>query len=119
MGRVAHSADDATHVGETGDDSGHGVVGVDFVLEIDVAGVADCCERPEDFAHGHEAVTNSYLAGFVVEVREVFHVHIEEARAGGMYGLDNVSPGADGVPDVDAAAQARVEILDSFEGVEG
>ena len=55
------------------------------------------------------------LAG---EVGQVLHVHVVEARAGGVDGLDQVGVGARGVADIDAESDARIEILDGFEHVE-
>ena len=39
---VAQACQDAAHIGKAGADAGYGVVGLNFVLEIDEAFVADC-----------------------------------------------------------------------------
>ena len=52
----------AAHVGEALDDAGHGIVGVNFVFEIDEALVVDVDERLEDLAEGHDAFADGDLA---------------------------------------------------------
>ena len=46
-------------------------------------------------------------------------MHVVEARAGGVNRVDEVGVGAGGVAYVDAEADARIEILDGLEHVEG
>jgi len=108
---VAHSGEDAAHVGEAFDDAGHGVVGEDFVLKIDVAGVLDGDEGFEDLQNGHDAGTDGDLTVSGIGLGEVLHVHVEEAGAGFMDGVDYVGSGAHGVAYVDAAAHAWVQAL--------
>jgi len=111
LGFVAHAGEDAAHVGEAFDDAGHGVVGEDLVLKIDIAGVLDGDEGFEYLGDGHDARADGYLAVLGVGSGKVFHVHVEEAGAGFVDGVDYVGSGAHGVADVDAAAHAWIHAL--------
>src|SRR5271165_3395055 len=91
---IPHACQYAAHVGEALDDSGHGVVAVDFVFEIDVALVVDGNQCLEDGVDRHDAIANRDLALLAVEVGEVLHVHVEEARADLLDGGDHVGAGA-------------------------
>ena len=92
---------------------------MDLVFEVDEAGVLDVDEGLEDFADGYDAFADGDLAFAAGEVGEVLDVHVVEARACGVDGVDEVGVGAGGVAYVDAEADARVEILDGLEHVEG
>jgi len=116
---VAHAGEDAAHVREAFDDAGQGVIGVDLVFEIDIAGVLDLEEGLEDGANRHDAFAHGDLGFAAGGIGEVLDVEVVEARAGGVDGGDNVGACAYGVAEVDAQADARVEILDCGEDVEG
>ena len=116
---VAHAGEDAAHVGEALEDARHGVFGVNLVFEIDVAGVANVDERLEDGADGHDALADGNLRFLGSGVGEILDMDVVEARAGGVDGGDDVGSGAQGVAEVDAEADARVQILDGGEDVEG
>jgi hypothetical protein len=114
----AEAGDDSAHVGEALDDSGHRVVGVDLVLEVDVAFVADVDESAEDGRDRHDAVAYSDLAFFDLTVGEVLDVHGVQAGAGFLDGDNRVRSRAHSVADVDAASDAGVHVLDGFEDIE-
>src|SRR5580658_211608 len=111
MAVETHSGQNTAHVSEALDHTGHRIVSVDFVFEIDKALILRRDERVEDCFHRHDAFAHRDLALFAVEVGEIFHVHVEEPRPDLVDGLDNIRAGAHAVPDVDAAAHARVHAL--------
>src|SRR3984957_12803167 len=115
---VPHARKHAAHVGKAAGHARHRVVGVDFVLKVDEAFVLIGDERFKDSADRHLAVTHCYLALLDVEVGQVLHMHVEEARSDFMDGLDDVRAGALGVAYIDAAADSRVHVFDEFEDVE-
>jgi hypothetical protein len=92
---------------------------VDFVFQIDVAGVVDIQKRLEDGADGHDSLAHGDLGLAAGGIGEVLDVEVVEARAGGVDGGDHVGAGADGVAEVDAEADARIHVLDGGEHVEG
>ena len=78
----AHAGQDAAHVGEAFDDAGHGVVGVDLVFEVDVAGIVNLHERLEDGADRHDAFSDGDLRFLGSSVGEVLDMDVVEAGAG-------------------------------------
>ncbi len=88
---------------------------MDFVFQVDVAGVLNSDEGLEDFAYGHDAGADGHLAFFAVSLCEVFHVDVEEARANLLDSVNYVCAGAHGVAHVNAAAHAGVHVFDGFE----
>src|SRR5580704_9536617 len=63
------------------------------------------------FRIGMTPSPTAYLAVFAPEVREVLHVHIEQPWACFVDHLNHIRAGANCMPDVDAAADARIHIL--------
>jgi hypothetical protein len=116
---VAHPCKDSAHVGEALDDAGHGVLRDYLVFEVDVARILDGDQRLEDSTYRHDAFADSDLGFAAVGVGKVLDMEIEEAWAGGVDRSYDVSPRTDGVAEVDAEADARVHLRDSFEDVEG
>ena len=112
-------AQDAAHVGEAGNDSGHGIFAADLVFQVDEALVFGGDECLEDFGDGNDTFADGDLAFLCGEVGEVFGVEVEEARADGVDRFDDIGTGADAVADVDAAADAGVHVADDLEDVEG
>jgi hypothetical protein len=112
VGGVTHTRQNASHVGERLDDSGHGIVAMHFVFEIDKTLVFRGNEGFEDFSHRHEALAYGNLTFLALEIGQVFHVHVEEAGTYFMDSFDNIGAGAHCVAYIDAAADARVHILD-------
>src|SRR5882757_3381021 len=104
MDCIPHARKHAAHIGEAAGHTGHRVVGVDLVLKVDEACVLIGDERFKDSADRHLAVTHCYLALLDVQVGQVLHMHVEEARSDFMDGLDDVRAGAHGVAYIDAAA---------------
>ena len=82
-------------------------------------GYCDVDERLEDGADGHDSLAHGDLGLAAGGVGEVLDVEVVEARAGGVDGGDDVGTGAHGVAEVDAEADARVQVLDRGEDVEG
>src|ERR1700722_17532465 len=101
---IAHAAKHAAHVSERLDDAGHRIVAMDLIFKIDEALVIGLDERRKHLAEGELALAHSNLAILVVEVSEVFGMHVEEARPNLVNGLNNVGAGSDSVANVDAAA---------------
>src|SRR5882724_4492580 len=64
----AQAGQHAAHVGEAADDAGNGIVGENFVFEIDEALVADFAQRLENFGYRHFAVAHGDLAVFVLKI---------------------------------------------------
>jgi hypothetical protein len=112
------AGEDAAHVGKAGDYAGHGIVGMDFVFEIDETFVLLGDQSFKYFADGHEAVTDGDLAVFRLEVREVLYVHVMQAGADFVDGLDDIGAGTNGVADVNAAADTRIQTLYGFQDIE-
>ena len=50
----------------------------------------------------------------VLEVCEVLHVDVEEAGSGFVDGLNDVGAGTNGMSDIDATADARIQALYRF-----
>ena len=63
------------------------------------------------FGMGRIAFADCDLTFFVLKILEIFHVHVEEARANFFDGLNNVGAGTCAVANVDAAADARIHCL--------
>src|SRR6202140_3793246 len=118
MDCIPHARKHAAHIGEAAGHAGHRVVGVDLVLQVDEAFVLIGDERFKDSADRHLAVTHCYLALLDVQVVQVLHMDVEEARSDFMDGLDDVCAGAHGVAYIDAAADSRVHVFDDLQDVE-
>ena len=84
---------------------------MDLVFEICEALILCGYEGFEYFSYWHFAFTYCYLAFFALNIFEIFHVDIEEARANFFDGLHYVGAGAGGVANIDAAADARIHSL--------
>ena len=91
---------------------------MNLVLEIDISFVLRRDESLEDAADRHDAFSNSHLAFLALKVRQVFHVHIEQARTHFVNGLNNVRARAHGVSYIDAASNARIHALDILQHIE-
>src|SRR5258708_17516293 len=72
---------DAAHKSKAGNNAGHRIVGMNFVLEIYETFVAYGGKRFKNLLHRHDAFSHFHLALLAPEVREVLHVHVKEARA--------------------------------------
>src|ERR1700691_6151437 len=118
FGMSPHARKHAAHIGEAAGHAGHRVVGVDLVLKVDEAFVLIGDERFKDSADRHLAVTHCHLALLDVQVGQVLHMHVEEARSDFTDGLDDVRAGAHGVAYIDAAADSRVHVFDELQDVE-
>src|SRR5271169_5177022 len=81
LARESHACQDASHIREAGDHARHRIVGMNLILQIDVALVLSCDERFKHLPRWHDAVSHRDLALFALEVREVLNVHIEQPRA--------------------------------------
>ena len=92
---------------------------MDFILKVDKALIFQGDKSLEYLMDWHFAVSDRDLALFGIEICEVLHVHIEETRAGGVDGLDDIGSGADGMSYIDTAADARVHAVNIFEDIEG
>jgi len=75
--RITHAAENSSHVGKTADYSGHGIIGMNFILKIDVARVLNRDQRGKYPPHRHNAVPDRDLTLLALEVRKVLHVHVE------------------------------------------
>src|SRR5579859_5836442 len=115
---VTHARQNAAHERNAFNHSRHRIVAVNLVLKIDKPFVASCDQCFEDLAYRHLALTNIYLAFLALEVCEVFDVHVKEPRAYIANGLDDIGAGAHCVPDIDAAADARIELFDRLEHIQ-
>src|SRR6202453_3301494 len=118
MDCIPHTRKHAAHIGEAPGHAGHRVVGVDLVLQVDEAFVLNGDERFKDGADRHLAVTHGNLALLDVQVGQVLHMHVEEARSDFMDGLDDVRAGTLGVAYIDAAADSRDHVFDELADVE-
>src|ERR1700722_6941644 len=112
MDCIPHARNHPAHIGKAAGHAGPWVVRMTLVLKVDEAFVLIGDERFKDSADRHLAVTHCYLALFDVQVRQVLHMHVEEARSDFMDGLDDVRAGAHGVAYIDAAADSRVHVFD-------
>src|SRR5258708_6017096 len=118
MDCIPHAGKHAAHIGEAAGHAGHRVVGVNLVLKVDEALVPIGDERFKDGPDRHLAVTHCYLALLDVQVGQILHMHVEEARSDFMDGLDDVRARAHGVAYIDAAADSRVHVFDELQDVE-
>ena len=119
VGGVAHAGQNATHVREAGDDAGHWIVAVYLVFQIDKALVPDGDESFKNIPDWHDAFADGNLTILVGETGQILEVHVVEARPGGVNRLDQIGAGAGRVAHIDAASDARVQILDRLQHVEG
>jgi hypothetical protein len=112
MGAVKRGAGlDAAHIREAGDNAGHGIVGMNFILQIHEAWVLDRDEGFKHFPHGHRALAHSDLALFVFKVGKILHVHVEQSGTCFVNCLCDIGAGANSMPDVDAASDAGIHLL--------
>src|SRR5580704_16334821 len=109
--REPHPRQDASHIGEAGNNAWHRIIGTNLILQIDEAGILYCDEGFKHLSHWHNAIPHGDLALLALEVREVLHVYIEQSRAGVVDSLHHVRAGANRMPDIDAASYARIHTL--------
>src|ERR1035437_1932681 len=117
MRGVPHAGQHAAHVGDAGDDAGHRVVAMNLVLQVNPARVFRFDQGFKYGSDGHDAFAYGYLALLGGEDGEVLYVHVVEARAGGVNGLDHIRACADRVAHVDAEDKAWFDALDGLEHV--
>src|SRR5438552_2977868 len=108
LARESHARQYASHISEAGDHARHRIVGMNLILKIDEALVPSRDEGFKHLPHWHYALSDRDLALLALEVREVLHVHVKEPWACFVDRLNDIRAGADRMPDIDAAADARI-----------
>src|SRR5437899_7866462 len=111
LARESHARQDASHISEAGDHARHRIVGMNLIFQIDEALVPCRDEGFKHLPHWHDAVSHCDLALFALEVRKVLHVYVKEPWACFVDRLNDIRAGADRMPDIDAAADARIHTL--------
>src|SRR6266436_3624984 len=118
LARESHARQYASHISEAGDHARHRIVGMNLILKIDEALVPSRDEGFKHLPHWHYALSHRDLALFALEVREVLHVYVEEPWACFVDRLNDIRAGADRMPDIDAAADARIHTLHRFKYIQ-
>src|SRR5580700_902498 len=113
-----HAGKNAAHVGKALRNTWHRIVSVDLVFEVDPPPVANGDERKKDVVDRHDALADSDLAVYARKVGKVLHVDVEDAGTDGAYRLRHISARPRSVSNVNATADARVQIANVFENVE-
>src|SRR5882762_4647063 len=70
----------AAHVSERLLHPGQRVIGVDLILQVDVALVPDALELPQDRGDGDDALTHDALTFRGRRIAQVLGVHVEQPR---------------------------------------
>ena len=91
---------------------------MNFVFQINESVVLDRDKRFKYPAHRHDSLAHRDLAFFVLKVREVFHVHVEQAGASFANSLHHVGAGANCVPDIDATTDSWIHPFHRTENVQ-
>ena len=115
---ISQPCQDASHIGKAVDYAGHRIVGMNLILEIDEAFVLCRDQRFEHLPHRHDALSYRDLALLALKIRQVLHVHVEQPRSGLADRLHHIRAGASGVPDINAAADARIHTLDRLQYIQ-
>ena len=84
---------------------------MNLILQIDEASVLRCDERFKHLPHWNDAASHRDLALFALEAREVLHMHVEQPRACFLDRLHHIRAGANRMPHIDAAADARIHTI--------
>src|SRR3954465_5311194 len=109
---------DAPHEGEGFPHTGHRILGLDLVLEIDIPLVTDGAELPENLGDGHLPFPYYALAVGRVEVAQILGVHVVDARSRSGNGADRVCARPYSMTEVDAQSHERIHPLDRLQRVE-
>src|ERR1700722_398534 len=117
-GLISHTGQNTAHISKGLNDAGHWIVSMNLVFEIDKALIVGLDKGFKDFPKGHDASADRNLTILIMKIGEVFYMHVEQARADLVNGLNNVGSGTHGVADVNAAAHARVHVLDCLKHIE-
>src|ERR1700761_4922010 len=105
------------HVGEALLHARHDVIGMNFVFQIEAAVVFHADELQKDLRNGKLPFPDRNLAVArfhwirIMRVGEILAVDIKHARAGLRHRFHDIDTGARGVPDIYAAADARIHVL--------
>src|SRR6266478_4412234 len=111
LARESHARQYASHISEAGGHARHRIVGMNLIFQIDQALVPCRDEGFKHLPHWHDAVSHRDLALFALEVREVLHVYVKEPWTCFVDRLNDIRAGADRMPDIDAAPDARIHTL--------
>src|SRR5437879_8296368 len=70
----------AAHVGKRLFHSGQRIIGVDLVLQVDVAPIPDGLELPKDRSDRDDALAHDALTRRALRIAQVLGVHVEDTR---------------------------------------
>src|SRR5580700_3670835 len=91
---------------------------MNLILQIDETLVLYRVKSFKNLLQRHDAFSYCHLALLALEVREVLHVYVKQPRAHLMDGLNHVRARANGMPDIYAAPDARIQTLYRFQYIQ-
>src|SRR5260370_37894276 len=116
--RESHACQDASHIGEAGDHARHRIVGMTLVFQIAKALVSGRDEGFKHLPHRHDALSHRDLTLLALKVGEILHVYVKHPRTCFMDRLNHVRARANRMPDIDAAADARIHALHRLQNIQ-
>src|SRR4029077_4664271 len=101
----------ASHIGKAAGHARHGIVRMNFILEINETPIPHGKKGFKDLPHRHDPFPHDDLTILALEISEVLHVHVKQAGACFADRPNHIRAGTSGMPDIDATPDAWIHVL--------